>query len=46
MHKVRCFFAYFVLAIRGVFSWTKKEEKDKKAVEEAAATGVANYEEN
>lgn len=40
------FFAYFVLAIRGVFAWTKKEEKDKKAVEKAAATGVANFEEN
>lgn len=34
------FFAYFVLAIRGVFSWTKKEDDDKKAVEEAAATGI------
>ncbi len=40
------FFAYFVLAIRGVFAWTQKEEKDKKAVEEAAATGVVNFEEH
>ena len=40
------FFAYFVLAIRGVFAWTQKEEKDKKAVKEAAATGVVNFEEH
>ena len=34
------FLIYFLLAIRGVFSWTKKEDDDKKAVEEAAATGI------
>ncbi len=40
------FFAYFVLAIRGVFAWVKKEEEDKKAVEKAAATGVVDFDEN
>ena len=40
------FFAYFVLAIRGVFAWTKKEVQDKKAVEKAAETGVADFSEN
>ncbi|MDO4199663.1 MAG: nicotinamide mononucleotide transporter [Clostridia bacterium] len=40
------FFAYFVLAFRGVLSWTQKEENDKKAVEKAAATGIVDFEES
>ncbi len=40
------FFAYFGLAIRGVFVWTKKEEKDKKTIEEATAAGVIDLEKN
>lgn len=27
------FFAYFILAIRGIFAWTKKETKEEKAKE-------------
>ena len=27
------FFAYFILAIRGIFAWTKKEIKEEKAKE-------------
>ena len=37
------FFAYFLLAVRGVFAWTKKEEQDKEAIEKAAETGVADF---
>lgn len=40
------FFIYFLLAIRGVYVWIRKEAQDRKAVEQAAATGVANFEEN
>ena len=27
------FFAYFILAIRGIFAWTKRETKEEKAKE-------------
>ena len=30
------FFLYFILAIRGIFSWTKKEEREE-AIEEQLA---------
>lgn len=40
------FLIYFLLAIRGVFSWTRKEVQDKKAIEKAAETGVADFGEN
>lgn len=31
------FLAYFILAIRGIFSWKKQEDADKKAIENAKA---------
>ena len=30
------FFLYFILAIRGIFSWTKKEEREEAIEEELA----------
>ncbi len=39
--KAVLFFIYFLLAVRGVFSWKSKEEKDKKAIEEAASGAMA-----
>ena len=33
------FFVYFLLAVKGIFSWSSKEEKDRQAVENAAKSG-------
>lgn len=35
------FLAYFILAIRGIFSWKKQEDADKKAIENAKAGASA-----
>ena len=38
------FLVYFILAIRGIFSWTKQEDADKKAIEDARASASATSE--
>ncbi len=35
------FLVYFILAIRGIFSWKRQEDADKRAIEDARAGASA-----